>query len=108
MESFNIVCIGVFVTSFTMLEHVAKDPYFITINSSITSSEESKLIILPGRFIYLARNWTSDSSRLDKMLDYFSRWFRSLVIFCLDGVVEDDNNDDSDDDSDDKSDVEKR
>ena len=42
------------------------------------------------------------------MLDYFSRWFRSLVIFCLDGVVEDDNNDDSDDDSDDKSDVEKR
>ena len=31
------------------------------------------LIILLGRFIYLARNWTSDSSRLDKMLDYFSR-----------------------------------
>jgi len=26
-----------------------------------------------SRFIYLARNWTSDSSRLDKMLDYFSR-----------------------------------
>jgi len=26
-----------------------------------------------SRFIYLARNWASDSARLDKMLDYFNR-----------------------------------
>ena len=37
-------------------------------------------IILLGRFIYLARNWTSDSSRLDKMLDYFSRCSLRVVL----------------------------
>jgi len=48
-------------------------------NAKIVLKQELRAI--PGmgwcmsmsRFIYLARNWTSDSSRLDKMLDYFSR-----------------------------------